>query len=203
MPARLEKGNAMSDSIESLTSRIVAAKQVAPADVLALRKAIWNSDRIKTPIVAALFAINDAITAPLDEFSDCFSEAIAHFLLKQDWPHDFMSDENANWLMSAIDKDGKVESHAELELLVRVVEVAENAPDTLKTYALKQIETVVLTGEGPTRRDGEIHPGSIDAVEAVLLRRLIFAAGGGDALKVGATEAEMLFRIKEIGRAHV
>ena len=194
----------MTDSIESLTSRIVAAKQVTADDVLALRKAIWSTDRIKTPIVAALFAINDAITAPLDEFSDCFSEAITHFLLKQDWPHDFMSDENANWLMSAIDKDGKVESHAELELLVRVVEKAENAPETLKTYAQTQLEAVILTGEGPTRRGGAIHPGTIDTAEVALLRRLVFAAGGGDASKVGASEAELLFRIKDatIGKSN-
>ena len=94
MPTRLEKGNGMANSIESLTSRIVAAKTVTAEDVLALRKSIWSVDRIQPSVVSALFAINDAIATPLIEFSDCFSEAISHFLLKQDWPRTIEEMEN-------------------------------------------------------------------------------------------------------------
>jgi hypothetical protein len=187
----------MTDGMNSLCARLVAARLVSDDDILALRRAIWQGDMITPPVVDALFAINDSLSAPSNAFSDLFGEAITHYLLRQEWPHDFMSDANALWLEERINRDGRIESHAELELMVRILEKAENAPDHLKDWTLSQIETCILTGAGPTRFGSEIRPGSIDAVEVALLRRLIFAAGGASALAVSDTEAEMLFRIKD------
>jgi len=89
---------------------------------------------------------------------------------------------------------------AELELLVRVLERAQNAPERLKSYALGQIEQAVLNGSGPTRQGGGLVPNCVSEAEARLLRRVLFAAGGDSPAAVSRDEAELLFRIKDAAR---
>ena len=108
-----------------------------------------------------------------------------------------MTDEAAQWLIRQIEKDGRVESQAELELIVKLLEHANYAPETLKRFALAEIEKTVLTGTGPTRRGGELTAGRIDDSEVALIRRLIFAPAGDGPAKVSKAEAEMLFRLKD------
>jgi hypothetical protein len=62
---------------------------------------------------------------------------------------------------------------------------------------LTAIEQIVLTGEGPTRRGGEIAPNRIDDAEVALLRRLIFAPASDGPARVSKSEAELLFRLKD------
>jgi hypothetical protein len=105
--------------------------------------------------------------------------------------------DEARWLIGAIDHDGKLESMAELELLVRVIERARNVPEFLKAYALRQIEQEVMTGVGPTRCGGELSATHISAAECRLLRRVIFASGGYGPAAVSRFDAELLFRLKD------
>jgi len=99
--------------------------------------------------------------------------------------------------MHHINHDGRIDTHAELELIVKLFERAEDVPQSLKRFALTAIQQTVLTGEGPTRRGGEIAPGRIDDSEVSLLRRLVFAPAGDGPAKVSRSEAEMLFWLKD------
>ena len=54
---------------------------------------------------------------------------------------------------------------------VKVIERAENVPDSLKAYALEQIRHAVLHGEGPTRCGNGLQPGTIGTSEVRLLRK--------------------------------
>jgi hypothetical protein len=85
----------------------------------------------------------------------------------------------------------------ELELLVRVIEKALNVPQPLKDYVLRQIENAVIEGTGPTRSGGELEKGNVNAAEAGLLRRVIFAQAGDKPAAVSQDEAELLFRLKD------
>lgn len=107
------------------------------------------------------------------------------------------SEDEATWLMRAIDQDGRLETMAELELLVRVIERAQNVPESLKHYALRQLEQAVLTGTGPTRCGGELSATHVTGAECRLMRRLVFASGGHGPAAVSRFDAEMLFRIKD------
>ncbi|HLS80390.1 MAG TPA: hypothetical protein VK025_03200, partial [Steroidobacter sp.] len=144
--------------------------------------------------------LNDALAARSAEWCDFFVEAIGEFVINGSEPKGYVSDDNARWLMARLDRDGRLDSMAELELLVRVLERAANAPETLKTYALAQIEKAVLTGTGPTRSGGELAPNCVSDAEARLLRRVLFAAGGDGPAAVSRAEAELLFRLKDASR---
>lgn len=186
----------MSFEFSDFAAQIKAGRDVSARDTLGLRQWAWANGAICENEANGLFELNNLGKSPAREWVDFFVEAITEFVVNQQSPRGYVDDEKAAWLMARIDHDGKVESLGELELLVKIVEDAMNAPASLKDYAIRQIEQVVLTGEGPTRT-GDITPGRIDAAEVQLLRRLVFARGGDGALKVSEAEAEMLFRLKD------
>ena len=190
-------GHTMDYEFSDLVKRLVQVGRISDADVLALRDAVWTDAEISIDMVDALFMLNDRCAPTSPAWIDFFVEATEHVLLQQTPPPGFLDTDGARWLQSRIDREGRVASIGEIELLVSILENAENAPDSLKTYALAQIEATIVSGVGPTRVGGSIRPNCIDEMEVHLLRRLIFASGGEGTVIVGAQEADMLFRIKD------
>jgi hypothetical protein len=171
-------------------------KPITDEEVLKLRRYVWADGAISTDEASQLFDLNDAAT-PSNDWSDFFVEAMCDYLIGRGQPRGYVTDADADWLMFHINRDGQVDNFAELELIVKLFERAEYVPESLKRFALTAIQQTVLTGEGPTRRGGDIAPGRIDDAEVALLRRLIFARASDGPAKVSRAEAEMLFRLKD------
>lgn len=179
-------------------ARQAAADGVISADeVLALRRSAWPDGRIDQTEAEAILAINEVVSVKSPEWTDFLVEAVGEYVLNTAEPKGYVADSTADWLIARLDQDGCLDSVAELELLVHILEKALGTPDRLKAYALAQIERAVLTGEGPTRDGGALDPGSITEAECKLLRRVIFASGGDRPAGVSQAEAEMLFRLKD------
>jgi len=187
----------MTINFPELARQAAADGVITAEEVLALRRAAWPNGRIDQTEAEAILAINEVISAKSPEWIDFLVEAVGEYVLNGTEPHGYVADTVADWLIAELDRDGRLDSQAELELLVRVLEKALGTPDRLKDYALDQIERAVLTGEGPTRDGGNLDAGSITEAECKLLRRVIFASGGDRPAGVSQREAEMLFRIKD------
>jgi hypothetical protein len=180
-----------------IARQAAADRAITAEEVLALRRAGWADGTMAPDEAEAVFALNDALPEPTAEWSDFFVEAIGEFVVNGTDPRGYVSDDNARWLIARIDRDGTLQGMTELELLVRVLERATNAPEQLKAYVLEQVEQAVLTGSGPTRRGGELSPGHVNAAEALILRRVLFAPAGDGPAAVSCAEAELLFRLKD------
>ena len=179
-------------------ARQAAAEGVITAEeILALRRAGWSDGTMTPEEAEAVFALNDALAEPTPEWSDFFVEAIGEFVVNGTVPKGYVSEDNAAWLIARIGRDGALQGMTELELLVRVLERATNAPDRLKTYVLERVERAVLTGTGPTRAGGELAPVHVNSAEALILRRVLFAPAGDAPAAVSCAEAELLFRLKD------
>ena len=165
-------------------------------EILSLRGAVWRYGTLDPDEAEALFLANEACADPSPEWTEFFVEALGEFIVNTVPPKGYVDQDMGDELIARIDRDGRVETMAELELLVRVLETASSTPASLKAYALCQIEAAVIEGDGPTRH-GALEPRGINAVEAALLRRTIFSAGGDRPAAVSRAEAEMLFRIKD------
>ena len=186
----------MSMHFSELAAQAAADGVIGAGEVLALRGAGWADGRMDPEEAESLFLANEALREPSPEWTDFFVEALTQFIVNTVDPKGYVDDAMGDELVARIDRDGRVDSMAELELLVKVLETALHTPASLKAYALSQIELAVLHGEGPTRR-GALDPQGINTAECALLRRLIFAAGGDRPISVSRAEAEMLFRIKD------
>ena len=171
--------------------------KVCAEEVLALRRQGWGDGIIARDEAKALFALNNSIDERSQEWYDFFVEAISEFVLNASQPRLQCDDKEARWLIQQIDRDGVVDSMAELEAIVRVIERAENVPSFLKDYVIEQVEKAVLLGTGPTRCGGELSDTHITRAEAEILRRVVFASGGYGPAAVSRFEAEMLFRLKD------
>jgi hypothetical protein len=187
----------MTTQFIDIAQRAAADGQITAEGLLALRREGWGDGIITRAEAEALFAVNDALHQRSPEWCDFFAEAIGELVLNGAPPRLQCSLEEAEWLIGQIDSDGVVESMAELETMVRIIERAENVPDRLKNYVLDQIEREVLTGTGPTRHGGDLSATHISAAECRIIRRVIFASGGCAPSAVSRFEAEMLFRLKD------
>jgi hypothetical protein len=187
----------MSVHFGELARKVGADGVISGEELLALRREAWPDGRISQTEAEAIFALNGELKTKSPEWVDFFVETLGEYVVNQRAPAGYVDDENAAWLMAQIDADGMLGSMAELELLVRVFERAQNVPVALKDYALRQIEQAVLEGTGPTRDSGELEAGNVNATEARLLRRAIFAPASERPAAVGRNEADMLFRLKD------
>ena len=187
----------MTAQFQAIAQRVGADGTVTPLEVQTLRQECWPDGRISQEEAEAIFALNRQLSDRGPEWTDFFVEAIGEYVINQLEPRGYVSEANAAWLMEQIDADGKLGSMAELEVLVRVFERAQNVPVALKDYAVRQIERAVLEGTGPTRDGGQLEAGNVNETEAMLLRRAIFAPASERPAAVGKNEAEMLFRLKD------
>ncbi|MFM5907070.1 MAG: hypothetical protein ACKOPO_05735 [Novosphingobium sp.] len=186
----------MTMHFRALADQAAADGAISPEEILELRRAGWGDGAISPEEAESLFAINDRISNPGAEWADFFIEALSEFVVNAIEPRGYVDQGQADWLVGRIDHDGALKSLTELELLVKVIEKASNVPQSLKDYVLAQVEQAVLTGEGPTR-SGALDKGSVNATEAALLRRVIFAQAGDRPAAASRNEAEMLFRLKD------
>ncbi len=186
----------MSMEFGKLAAAAAADGVISTEEILELRQLGWADGKMEPEEAEALFLANDACADPSPEWGDFFVDAMSSFVVNTVEPLGYVDDETADELIARIDRDGRLGSMAELELLIHILEIAKNVPDRLKAYALKQVEDAVLHGDGPTRF-GELNPKGINETECALLRRLIFAPAGDRPAAVSQHEAEMLFRIKD------
>jgi hypothetical protein len=184
-------------ALDDLRTRLIAARSLGADEVLALRRTMWPDGMISDREADKLFALNDAAEAPSPAWVDLFVEALSHYVVHQQAPRGYVDDAKADWLVSRIAADGRIDSLAELELLVKVLERATNAPASLKTFALAEIERAVVHGEGPTQNGGALSAGCVTSAEVALLRRAMYAQCGDGPASIGQSEAELLFRLKD------
>ncbi len=187
----------MNQELVDVLASISVAGAVSPGDVLRLRDAVWTEEAIAQPVVEALFDLNARNRNLCPQWQEFLREVVEYYLLHQTPPFGFLDEKGAAWLRVKLGKTGKVSSFSEMDVLVHVLENAENAPDWIKAWALAQVEETIVTGFGPTRNREEAVPNCVDEAEVELIRRLIFARSGEAELIVGTAEADLLFRIKD------
>lgn len=186
----------MSMEFGDLAAQIAGEVRITPLEIADLRRLGWADGEMTPDEAEFLFVANETGGDAGPEWCDFFVEALTSYVVHTVLPRGYVDAEMAEELIARIDRDGRVGTMAELELLVRVIEVASSVPEVLRTYALQQFEEAVAMGDGPTRH-GELDRCGINQTEVKLLRRLIFGTGSERPGGVGKAEAELLFRIKD------
>lgn len=169
----------MSMEFGDLAAQIAGEVRITPLEIADLRGVGWADGQMTPDQAEFLFVANETGGDAGPEWCDFFVEALTSYVVHTVLPRGYVDAEMA-----------------ELELLVRVIEVASSVPEVLRTYALQQFEEAVAMGDGPTRH-GELDRCGINQTEVKLLRRLIFGTGSERPGGVGKAEAELLFRIKD------
>ncbi len=177
---------------------LISKGHIDADDVSALRRAMYGGDhRISAVEADALFRLNDLCDWYDSSWADFFVEAVVDYVVHQSEPHGYVSEQNGNWLIDRVSKDGIVKNATELEAMIKVLETSSEVPEGLQRFAMQHVKNAVLKGEGPTRSGLELSPGQIGRAEVDLLRRVLYACGGRGGVAVSRAEAEMLFDVND------
>ncbi|WP_224543730.1 hypothetical protein [Mesorhizobium sp. CA16] len=183
----------MSAPVAGLTSK----NKITAEDVTMLRREVFADGVVSRGEAEALFALDQTARDKCGEWAPFFVEAVTDYIVHQEKPEGYISEQNADWLVRTVSRDGIVDGRTELELLVHVLEEARSSPSELSAYALEQVAHAVIDGKGPLMHGGSLIPGHIAKAEVDLLRRILYAYGGDGNIAISKAEAEVLFRIND------
>lgn len=173
-----------------------ARSYVTAEDVRNLRREMFPDGVISRAEAERLIALAERSPDGDPEWREFYVEALTAHLVDQARPEGYVSPEDADWLVSGVRRDGRVETAMELEAVVHILERAKEAPASLAGFALQQVKATVLRGEGPGR-EGAFAPGVVTAEDVKLMRRVVFARAGGGRLKVTTEEATAIYDIHD------
>lgn len=176
---------------------IVKRGSIEGSDIRALRRVFCEDGIVAAEEADILLKLNHACRIKPVEWADFFIEALTDYLVFQERPQGYLTSANAHWLIDRISYDGHVRSKVELELVVNVLDKARWAPVSLAKFALNQVKSAVLGGDGPLRDGKARAPGEITVGEVELIRRILYAFGGDGHVAVTCDEADILFDIDE------
>lgn len=162
-----------------------------------LRTQIYRDGIVSPDEAETLFWLNEACPEGSSDWTDFFAQALTDYLVDQTDPAGYVSDDAGEWLAARILRDGRIDSHTELELLVRLIEQAIGVPQKLVLFAMGEVRSSVLTGSGPVRDAAVLKPGVIGDAEVTLLSRVLYGLGSEGNMAVSRLEAELLFDLND------
>lgn len=181
-------------SVEDLKS----AGAIREADVVKLRRMFHADARIDRAEAEQLVDLNRSCPQQDPAWIDCFVEMLTDHLVQQAEPEGYLTTENADWLISHIAPDGRVETKPEMELLINVLDKSRWSPQSLARFALNEVMQAIVNGDGPLRAHlADNIPGVVMDSDVEVLRRIIYAFGGDGNISITRHEAEMLFMIND------
>lgn len=184
--------------VGDILARVRATGKVSAEDTLDARRAVYGDDGSIDPAeIDGLFAIDEAADNSDPQWRALLVEAGTDFIVRQQEPFGYIDEANADWLIARVGKDGLIKTASELELLVKILEVAMKSPEQLVAFTLHQVESAVVDGVGPLADGGRLEPGRIGRAEADLIRRILYAFAGDAGISITRVEAEILFNIND------
>ncbi len=176
---------------------IGARGAIAALDVQRLRRAFFNDGVVTEAEAEAVLALNANTVEQDPTWLGFFVELLTDYIVNQALPEGYVTAENAAWLLGQIDREGRVASKAEIELLVNILDKPRWSPQSLVTFALRQVRDAVIQGDGPIRAGKDFAPGLVSEYEVELIRRILYAFGGDGNIAITRPEAEILFEIND------
>lgn len=176
-------------ALADLCNRIVASGSVEEDDVLALRREVFSQFDVTRDEVDLLFRIDEEVASQSAEWHAFFVEAVTDWLVRQQEPTGHVTKEQAEWLISRIGRDERVQRNTELELVLKALELAEEAPAVLSVFGLSLISRSLVAKDA-----------AISAADVNAMRRLVFSMSGPGSLSVTKEEAKALFDLNNQAR---
>lgn len=174
---------------DGLISHVGADGDVSAEDVLFLRRNIFADGVVSRDELATLFALGQRAPAGDREWPEYFAEAAADFFLREEEPHGYLTEEEFDHLRSLMGRGGRAAGALELGVLVTLMEKAVSTPPAMAEFVADEFRRTVGAHKGGPR---------LSRVEADLLQRYLYAAGGAGSIAITRDEAELLFDLHEM-----
>ncbi|MEE9380871.1 MAG: hypothetical protein V3V03_05645 [Hyphomonadaceae bacterium] len=171
----------MDQELEGLMAKVAELGQMSETEAgRVVSEAYW--DGIVTHGEAeALFDLNDKLDGCDPVWDKRFVGAIKDFLLTEQAPQGWVTEEECEWLIERVTRDGYVKLGSEMDLLLDVLRYAEGAPERLGKFTLNAVRKRIAEAGRATKDDVE------------RMRRALYASAGAGGIWVTREEATVLF----------
>lgn len=176
---------------------ILARGIILDSDVLRMRAAFYEDGLISRDEAETLLDLNRRCASEGHVWPRFYVEALTDYVVNQADPEGYVTATNAGWLIREVAPDGRIESKAEFDLILNVLDRARWSPESLSRFALEQVRRAVIEGDGPLRDAETSGKGLILDSEVDLIRRVLYAFAGDGSIAVTRAEAEILFDIED------
>lgn len=176
---------------------VIEAKGIITADdLLTLRRSVFRDGVISRTEAEAIFRLDRTCAEKAAVWSEFYVDSLTDYFVWRSEPPKYVDGAGARFLIENITVDGRVDGRTELELLVNIVHWAESVPEDLILLMLQAVkESVVTPFRAPYGRGR--NAGTVTATDVQLVRRAVYAPGGGGSYTVTRREAEMIFAIND------
>jgi hypothetical protein len=176
-------------------SDLTAVDAISASEALDVRRKIYAHDPLTLEDMDLVFrtaqkSVNDSI-----EWTNLFSEAVTDYVVHQNDPPDYIPQEKADWLVAKLKETGGVTMASEFAMLIDVMKSALGVPPSLSAFALREIETAIVSGRRNAIGGGDHAAGAVTKADVEALRSVLYAATTGSLGHVAREEAEVLFNI--------
>ena len=185
MSTRLMPDPMEENEMQLLMARITQLGEISEAEARRIVNEVYTDGVVNREEAEALFRVNDQLADRDPLWVERFIEAVKDFLLTREAPEGWVSDEEADWLISIIGRDGHVETESEIDLMLDLLRYAEGAPDALSRFCLEAVSHRIIEN------------GVADEAMAERMRRILYAPAGEAGLYVSRHEASVLFRTND------
>ena len=154
-------------------SAIIARGRLTGHEIDLLKNEVFPEGVVDDDGATLLFAINNSCRQAGPDWADYFLDTMSTFVLKRLAPQGRLDDTKTLWLERMLAADGIVSTELELRLLLQVMDLAPEVPDSLKVFVLSQLRHAIHGGSGALagRRHGQQR--GISSADIDFLRTLL------------------------------
>lgn len=180
----------------SITEKLISKSSITADDVVHLRREVWSNGIVDRSDAEALLALDHGCDDKDPAFTAFYIEALTDYMVWQADPPKYISEENAQFLIDNVVKNGRIDSGSELMMLANVLYWALSAPAVLGEFVLDSVRESVMNPDSGCYGSNR-PPAVIGAGDVEIIHRVIHAPGGPGGLTVSQREAELLFDLND------
>lgn len=180
-------GNASGDA---LLQRIDNLSRASRSEASAQMNDVFRDGVVSRAEAEALFALTPQFAGDETGWNARFCEAIADFLLNNEMPSNWVTDEEADWLIGQVESRPDGPLAVDIDAMLLVLRKAEGAPPRLGLFALTLACEAIMKA------------GRADKASVEQVRRAVYSQSSDGGLWVTRAEANILFKANDaIARA--
>jgi hypothetical protein len=172
--------------LDAFMERLMNSGRVTQENVLELRSNVFKDGVMTRGEAQMLLDIDRAAKEKCADWAPFLYEAISDYIVHQERPAGYISQDNAVWLEKTLADDS---AETTIGLLVHVLENAKSAPESLAAMGLRAVTKSVLANDGDRP--------NISSEDVNRMRRVLYAFGGEGNQGLTRPEVEALFDLND------
>jgi hypothetical protein len=175
----------MDQETQIIMARVAQLGELTESEAHRIVNEIYSDGIVSREEAETLFRLNEKLSATDPEWGSRFREALTDFLLTREAPEGWVTDEEADWLLTQVRKDGAQPCLEEIDLLIALLRKADGVPVGLAHFTLDAISHCI------------VEAGSANQMMVERARLALFAGAGDGGLWVSQREAGILFQTND------